>query len=191
MEKHDAGKASPNVLELKGVSVQFGGVRAVNNVDLTLARGEFLGLIGPNGAGKTTLLNLISGAMPPTSGEILFNGQSIVGISPDRLCHLGISRTFQNIRLFPKMTVFENVALGLHARPNYSLADALFCTPVRSGARSRTSSAPTGYWTWSGSAPTPRSTPATYPTGCSAGWSWCAPWLPIRNCCCWTSRRRA
>jgi len=129
MEKHDAAKVSPNVLEFKGVSVQFGGVRAVNNVDLTLARGEFLGLIGPNGAGKTTLLNLISGAMPPTSGEILFNGQSIVGISPDRLCHLGISRTFQNIRLFPKMTVFENVALGLHARPNYSLTDALFCTP--------------------------------------------------------------
>jgi branched-chain amino acid transport system ATP-binding protein len=122
-------QASSAVLELKGVSVQFGGVRAVNNVDLTLGRGEFLGLIGPNGAGKTTLLNLISGAMPPTGGEILFNGQSIAGIPPDQLCHLGISRTFQNIRLFPKMTVFENVALGLHARPHYSLADALFCTP--------------------------------------------------------------
>ena len=129
METRDTAQLPANVLELKDVSVQFGGVRAVSHVDLTLARGEFLGLIGPNGAGKTTLLNLISGAMPPTSGDILFNGRSIVGIAPDRLCHLGISRTFQNIRLFPKMTVFENVALGLHARPNYSLADALFCTP--------------------------------------------------------------
>jgi branched-chain amino acid transport system ATP-binding protein len=121
--------ASEPILTLQGVSVQFGGVRALSGVDLALRRGELLGLIGPNGAGKTTLLNLISGAMAPTAGTIRFNGRSIVGLSPDRLCHLGISRTFQNIRLFPKMTVFENVALGLHARPHYSLADALFCTP--------------------------------------------------------------
>jgi branched-chain amino acid transport system ATP-binding protein len=117
------------VLELKGLSVSFGGVRAVHQVDLTLARGELLGLIGPNGAGKSTLLNLISGSVLPSSGQILFNGRSIAGIAPDQLCHLGISRTFQNIRLFPRMTVFENVALGLHARPHYSLAAAFFCSP--------------------------------------------------------------
>jgi branched-chain amino acid transport system ATP-binding protein len=122
-------QANPEILTLRGVSVQFGGVRALNGVDLTLRRGELLGLIGPNGAGKTTLLNLISGAMAPTCGEIRFNGASIAGQPPDQLCHLGISRTFQNIRLFPKMTVFENVALGIHARPHYSLLAALFCTP--------------------------------------------------------------
>ena len=129
MKTHEQTTADQEILVLKGATVQFGGVRAVNNVDLTLRRGEFLGLIGPNGAGKTTLLNLISGSIPPTSGELLFNGRSIAGVPPDQLCHLGISRTFQNIRLFLKMTVFENVALGLHARPHYSMAEAFLCTP--------------------------------------------------------------
>lgn len=129
MKTREHVTADPEILVLKDATVQFGGVRAVSNVDLTLKRGEFLGLIGPNGAGKTTLLNLISGSILPTSGEILFNGRSIVGVSPDKLCHLGISRTFQNIRLFLKMTVFENVALGLHAKPHYSMAEAFLRTP--------------------------------------------------------------
>ena len=106
---------NPEILTLQGVSVRFGGVRALSGIDLSLRRGELLGLIGPNGAGKTTLLNLISGAMAPTTGTIHLNGRPIAGLSPDKLCHLGVSRTFQNIRLFPKMTVFENVALGMHA----------------------------------------------------------------------------
>lgn len=129
MTPHAQATADQAILTLRAATVQFGGVRALSNIDLTLQRGEFLGLIGPNGAGKTTLLNLISGSIAPTSGEICYNGHSIAGISPDRLCHLGISRTFQNIRLFLRMTVFENVALGLHARPHYSMAEAFFCTP--------------------------------------------------------------
>ena len=118
-----------HILEMQNVSVQFGGLRAVNEVTLTLEPGEFVGLIGPNGAGKTTIFNLISGSVRLTSGEILFKGESVVGKTPDRLCHMGISRTFQNIRLFGQMTAFENVALGLHSKPHYSILEAFVRTP--------------------------------------------------------------
>ena len=121
--------ASPDILALRGVSVDFGGVRAVNNVNLSLAPGEFVGLIGPNGAGKTTIFNLITGSIRPSTGDIVFKGQSIIGRAPDRLSHLGISRTFQNIRLFTQMTAFENVALGIHSAPHYSLFEAFVRTP--------------------------------------------------------------
>jgi branched-chain amino acid transport system ATP-binding protein len=117
------------VLAIKNLTVDFGGVRAVNNVSLSLQAGEMVALIGPNGAGKTTVFNLITNAIKPTSGEILLNGQSILGKSPDKICRLGISRTFQNIRLFPQMTAYENVELGLHSTPHYSLAEAFIRTP--------------------------------------------------------------
>jgi branched-chain amino acid transport system ATP-binding protein len=122
--------ANAPILELRHVSVAFGGVRAVNHVDLKLRPAEFVGLIGPNGAGKTTVLNLISGSIRPTEGEIIFKGQAIAGRTPDQLCHLGISRTFQNIRLFTQMSVFENVALGLHSRPHYGLLASFVRTPA-------------------------------------------------------------
>ena len=120
---------SEEILNVKNLTVDFGGVRAVNNVSITLQPGEFVGLIGPNGAGKTTILNLITNAIKPTAGEIIFKGKSILGKSPDRICQLGISRTFQNIRLFPQMTAYENVELGLHSEPHYSLAEAFVRTP--------------------------------------------------------------
>ena len=104
-------------------------MRAVNDISITLQSGEFVGLIGPNGAGKTTILNLITNAIKPTAGEIIFKGKSILGKSPDRICQLGISRTFQNIRLFPQMTAYENVELGLHSIPHYSLAEAFIRIP--------------------------------------------------------------
>lgn len=121
---------SDHILDLQNVTVQFGGLRAVNDVSIYIDPGEFVGIIGPNGAGKTTIFNLITGSIPPTEGKILFKGQSIAGKRPDQLCHLGISRTFQNIRLFPEMTAYENVALGLHARPQYSLIEAFVRTPA-------------------------------------------------------------
>jgi len=129
MNNPQAAAGSGRILDLKDVSVHFGGVKAVNHVSLTMDQGEFIGLIGPNGAGKSTLLNLVSGSIAPTGGEILFKGASIADKTPDELCHLGISRTFQNIRLFPKMSAFENVALGLHGRPHYSMLQALVYSP--------------------------------------------------------------
>jgi branched-chain amino acid transport system ATP-binding protein len=122
-------EAKAPILKINNLTVDFGGVRAVHDVSLDLQPGELVGLIGPNGAGKTTVFNLITNAIKPTEGEIFLNGKSILGLSPDQICRLGISRTFQNIRLFPQMTAYENVELGLHSTPHYSLAEAFFRTP--------------------------------------------------------------
>ena len=124
-----ANNHSDDILVIKNLTVDFGGVRAVNDVSFSLQPGEFVGLIGPNGAGKTTVFNLITNAIKPTSGEIILNGKNILGKSPDQICRLGISRTFQNIRLFPQMTAYENVELGLHSTPHYTIAEAFIRTP--------------------------------------------------------------
>lgn len=97
------------LVEAQNLSKHFGGLRAVSAVSFAIRRGEMVGVIGPNGSGKTTLFALLSGFLPPTTGEIRFEGKSIVGLGPDRLCHLGVVRTFQMVRPFPDMTVFENV----------------------------------------------------------------------------------
>ena len=120
---------SDEILTIQNLTVDFGGVRAVNNFTFSMQSGELIGLIGPNGAGKTTVFNLITNAIRPTSGQILLNGKSVLGKSPDQICRLGISRTFQNIRLFPQMTAYENVELGLHSTPRYSIAEAFVRTP--------------------------------------------------------------
>ena len=100
---------SAPILDVKNLTVDFGGVRAVNNISFAIQPGEFIGLIGPNGAGKTTVFNLITNSIRATSGEILFKDKSILGKSPDQICRLGISRTFQNIRLFPQMSAYEHM----------------------------------------------------------------------------------
>jgi branched-chain amino acid transport system ATP-binding protein len=128
------------ILTIRDLTVDFGGVRAVNNVSLSLHTGELVGLIGPNGAGKTTVFNLITNAIKPTAGEILLTGNNILGKSPDKICRLGISRTFQNIRLFPQMTAYENVELGLHSSPRYSLAEAFVRLPHASQIEKNTHS---------------------------------------------------
>ena len=92
-----------------GVTKRFGGLVALNNVDFYVDEGEIAGLIGPNGAGKTTLFNVISGTFPPTKGTIKFEGKSIVGLGADKICKLGITRTFQTPKPFPNMTVYENI----------------------------------------------------------------------------------
>jgi ABC-type branched-subunit amino acid transport system ATPase component len=104
------------MLALHNVLRAFGGVRAVDDASFTVAKGEVHGLIGPNGAGKTTLLNLISGFIAPTSGTISLEGQRISGLPPQRLAALGISRTYQNIRLFGGLTALDNVVVGQHLR---------------------------------------------------------------------------
>jgi branched-chain amino acid transport system ATP-binding protein len=114
---------------LRDLTVDFGGVRAVNQFNMTVAKGELVGLIGPNGAGKTTVFNLITSAYQATGGEILFEGKSLRGQTPDRICRMGISRTFQNIRLFPFMTAYENVELSIHSAPQYSLFEAFIRLP--------------------------------------------------------------
>jgi branched-chain amino acid transport system ATP-binding protein len=106
------------ILETRNLGIRFGGVVALEGLDLQIEKEEILGVIGPNGAGKTTLLNLITGIYPPTSGQILFKGKKIEGLAPHKIAALGISRTFQNIRLIPALSVLENVMLGraLHVK---------------------------------------------------------------------------
>jgi branched-chain amino acid transport system ATP-binding protein len=100
------------LLEVENVSRLFGGVKAVNNVSLTLNQGEIVGLIGPNGAGKTTLFNLVSGVLKPGAGSILFEGRNITPLAPDAICRCGIARTFQLVRPFNRLTPLENVMVG-------------------------------------------------------------------------------
>jgi ABC-type branched-subunit amino acid transport system ATPase component len=97
------------MLELRNLSRHFGGVKAVDQLDLTVRRGEILGLIGPNGSGKSTTVNLITGVYLPTAGDVVFQGQDISNLAPHQRCELGLARTFQNIRLFGHLTVWQNL----------------------------------------------------------------------------------
>jgi len=114
------------LLEVDHVTLRFGGVVALNDVDFQIRRGEILGLIGPNGAGKTTCFNAMTGVYVPTSGTIRFDGKKISGRKPHHINRLGIARTFQNIRLFPEMSAMENVMVGCDARHKTSVVGALF-----------------------------------------------------------------
>ncbi|MEJ6564634.1 MAG: ABC transporter ATP-binding protein [Burkholderiales bacterium] len=116
------------LLELQKINKNFGGVQALHNVSLTIEGGEIYGLIGPNGAGKTTLFNVITGVYSPSSGGVEFNGESLVGRKPYQVAISGIARTFQNIRLFQKMTVLENVMIGTHANTSTGPIGAIFNT---------------------------------------------------------------
>ena len=114
------------MLEVSRLSLGFGGIRALQDVDLAVAEGETLAVIGPNGSGKTSLFNCITGLYTPSAGSIRFRGTPVLGRSPDAVTRLGIARTFQNLRLFPNLSVLDNVLVGrhLHFRKNF-LAAAL------------------------------------------------------------------
>lgn len=116
------------LLEGKEIVMNFGGLTAIDHLNLQIETGEILGLIGPNGSGKTTMFNIISGIYKPTSGQILFNGEDIAGRKPSYVTHCGIARTFQNIRLFTNLTVWENVLVGRHCRLGESVWDDMFHT---------------------------------------------------------------
>ena len=121
-----------SLLEVKGLTKNFGGLSAVSNVSLKAEKGELIGLIGPNGAGKTTFFNLLTGVYVPTEGTIELeteNGKTLLnGITPNKITELGLARTFQNIRLFKDLTVLENVIVAMHAHKGNSLFSSLFRT---------------------------------------------------------------
>lgn len=127
------------LLTLTKVTKRFGGLAAVQDVDLQIWPREIISIIGPNGAGKTTVFNLITGIYRPTSGDVLINGRSIAGLNPDQVLVRGIARTFQNIRLFNNMTVLENVLVGQHTQLKANVLGSLFHTPgvVREEAEAR------------------------------------------------------
>ncbi|MER3409763.1 MAG: ABC transporter ATP-binding protein [Thermoleophilia bacterium] len=117
------------VLELRGVTKSFGGLRVLDHVDLTVAEGEIVSLIGPNGAGKTTVFNVITGVYRPDEGDILLDGRSIVGLPPHQITRLGVARTFQTLRLFLNMTVKENVMAAAYGHTKAGLWRSILRTP--------------------------------------------------------------
>lgn len=114
------------ILETQALSVNFGGLKAVDKVDMKVFRGEIHGVIGPNGAGKTTFFNMLTGFVEPVSGKILFKGTNITGFAPHKAAAFGMCRSFQNIKLFKSMTVLENVKVGFHYKLKTNLLDAVF-----------------------------------------------------------------
>jgi branched-chain amino acid transport system ATP-binding protein len=118
-----------NIMDIRNLTVKFGGLVALDDVSFTIKRGEILGLIGPNGAGKTTAFNAMTGVYKPSSGQVLLEGKSIGGMLRHRITRLGLARTFQNIRLFGEMTALENVVVGLDARHKTSVIGALLRLP--------------------------------------------------------------
>ncbi len=117
------------LLEIRGLVKRFGGLNAVDGVDMEVLESEILSVIGPNGAGKTTLFNAVTGLYPPDEGSIRFDGHELVGLKPNQVCGLGISRTFQTVRLFPNMTVLENAMVGQHCRTRSGVLGAVLRLP--------------------------------------------------------------
>ena len=119
---------SKNILEIKNLSIMFGGIVALDDVNMTTKKGTIHGLIGPNGAGKTTLFNIMTGIYKPTSGNVYLNEKEITGFTPNKIANLGIARTFQNIRLFNSMSVLENVLVAMHNSMNVNIIDIILKT---------------------------------------------------------------
>ncbi len=120
---------STSLLEIRNITMQFGGVTAIDDLSFKVDTGDIYGLIGPNGAGKTTIFNIITGNYYPTKGEIYFDDNDITGTKPNHIVTKGIARTFQNIRLFKSMSVLENIMIGFHQRTNYSYPEAILRFP--------------------------------------------------------------
>lgn len=113
------------ILETRQLTMSFGGLKALDEVDVCMRAGETLGLIGPNGAGKSTFFNVVTGIYPPTSGQVLFRGGNLGGLKPHEIVRLGIGRTFQNNRLFWQLSILDNVLVGMHLRQTASLVDVV------------------------------------------------------------------
>lgn len=119
---------SKTILKVENVTQRFGGLTAVNGVNMEIKEGEIVGIIGPNGAGKTTFFNNITGVYKPTEGKVFLDDKDITGLKPFEITQLGMARTFQNIRLFYRMTVLENVMVGIHSRTKSNLVDSTLKT---------------------------------------------------------------
>jgi branched-chain amino acid transport system ATP-binding protein len=118
-----------SLLHANNITMQFGGLKAVESFNLEMQAGELVGLIGPNGAGKTTVFNMLTGVYSPTVGEVLIDGKSTKGLKPFQISHMGMTRTFQNIRLFKDLTVLQNVLIASHQHTGYGMVAAVLKTP--------------------------------------------------------------
>jgi len=180
------------LLRADKVTMRFGGLVANREVDFSIPRGSIVSLIGPNGAGKTTFFNQLTGMLEPTSGDIVFDGDSIVGRTPHEIVERGIGRTFQNIRLFGAMTVIANVMVGRHTRMKASWWGSLLKLPSVRAEEIETRKRAQQLLKLVG---LPRRYEEDWPRTCrtvtSDGSSWRGRWPAIRSCCSWTSRQPA
>lgn len=179
------------ILECSHLGIDFGGLRAVNDFNLTIGRTEIAGLIGPNGAGKTTIFNLLTKVYQPTRGTILLDGLDTSGKTTAQINRMGIARTFQNIRLFNNLSVEDNVKIGLHNQERYSAITGVLRLPwywsrERPLMSGHWNCCPSSGWrTWRTIRPVP------FPTAPSAGWRLSGPWPPIPLFYYWMSPPRA
>ena len=125
------------ILKVENLGITFGGLKAVQGVNLSVNQGEIIGLIGPNGAGKTTVFNLLTGVYTPTTGQIMLEGESLLGKKTYQITKLGIARTFQNIRLFKDMSVLDNVRVAMNQKMKYSALAAVSYTHLTLPTNSR------------------------------------------------------
>lgn len=128
-QAHDHSASAGPILEVRNLSVHFGGLRAVSEVSFSVGAAEIVGLIGPNGAGKTTTFNCISGVIAPTAGDILVRGKTVTPFTPEKACALGVLRTFQNVRLFGELSLRENIMMGAYSAGQCSMLSAMLRLP--------------------------------------------------------------
>ena len=179
------------MLSVNNVTLSFGGVQALSDVSFTMQANVIHGLIGPNGAGKTSLFNVVSGIYTPTAGSIRFDGKEISRLKLHQINRLGVARTFQNIMVFPDLTLAENVMIGRQDRTRAGVLASILRTRASAPnaappANGRSSCCRTSGWQ-----ARPTNWPPTCPTANSASWTSRARWPPTPGSCCWTNRPRA
>ena len=176
------------MLELNGLSKHFGGVKALDGLDLTVEEGEICGLIGPNGSGKSTTINVICGVYGQTSGTVRFRGELMDGKPPHQRLRAGIARTFQNIRLFPNLTVWQNLWVAQNSHQDIAGRD--FCR-AGSAPRARREGRLSDYLNWPTLGTKATTSRPISPSESRGASSSRAPRPPVRSCCCSTSRQPA
>jgi ABC-type branched-subunit amino acid transport system ATPase component len=179
------------LLQIEGLTKKFGGLTAVNDVSLSVEKGQIYSLIGPNGAGKTTVFNLISSVFKPTAGRILFEGQDLTKLPTYALAKLGIARTFQNLAVFKHETVVNNLLVGMHSHLRTDPLSAPSSGAAPATKRSRRASGSRRSSTSSRSRTSATTRSARCPTASRSGWSSAARWRSRRSSCCSTRWCRA
>ena len=179
------------LLKINKLTKEFGGLKAVSNFNMEINKGELIGLIGPNGAGKTTAFNLMTGVYEPTSGQIDFDGKSMLGLKPYQVTQQGIARTFQNIRLFSKLSVEDNVKIGLHNACQSSLAASMLRLPSYWSAEKKAHETAMELLSIFDMQHMASWESGSLPYGAQRRLEIVGLWPPAPRCCCWMSLPRA
>jgi branched-chain amino acid transport system permease protein len=175
------------LLEVRGLTMRFGGLLALDDVTFTVGRGEVLGVIGPNGAGKTTVFNCVTGVIRPTTGQVALGGGLLVGRRPHEVVRRGMARTFQGARLFGDMSVVDNVLAGMDSRLRSGVLTSVLRLPGQRGEGRRTGREARYWLDFVGLSDKATRRAPSFPTVTSAAWTSPARWRAIRWSCSWTN----